>query len=189
MNPNALLHLHACAAICTASLCAGAPNVPVPDLPLAIRAPAGETLALEIRATGVQIYECAVDPEHAGRAVWTFKAPQADLYDRDGRRIGSHYAGPTWEALDGSKVVGAVRGRLDAPTAGAIPWLLLATRSTAKAGRFSATSSIQRLATAGGTAPGAGCTEATLGAQRRVPYTAIYYFYEPEKAAGDGRGP
>jgi hypothetical protein len=38
-----------------------------------------------------------------------------------GKRIGGHYAGPTWEANDGSKVVGEVLQRADAPRPGAVP--------------------------------------------------------------------
>ena len=84
--------------------------------------PANESLAQVVPAKGVQIYECR-------DAKWVFVAPEADLFDRYGRKIGTHYAGPVWEAADGSKVLGAVKARADAPQAGAIPWLLLSVMS------------------------------------------------------------
>jgi hypothetical protein len=46
---------------------------------------------------------------------WTLKAPEADLFDANGRAIGRHYAGPTWELMDGSEVVGKFKARADAP--------------------------------------------------------------------------
>lgn len=171
------------AILVTSTLVACAPVTPIAPLSAAIRTPAGESFAFETRATGVQIYECATDPAAGNRAAWVFKAPEADLYDRTGRKIGKHYAGPTWEGNDGSTVVAAVQGRQDAPNADAIPWLLLAAKTNGGMGRFAATSSIQRLDTAGGTAPIEPCTTATLGAQRRVPYTATYYFYRSKSAA------
>lgn len=117
---------------------------------------------------GVQIYEC-----RAGK--WAFVAPEADLFDRAGKKIGTHYAGPHWEAADGSKILGAVKERADAPAAGNIPWLLLGTRSVGGEGAFSKVTSIQRVATRGGVAPVGNCAQA--GAQARVDYTADYYFF------------
>jgi hypothetical protein len=67
---------------------------------------------------------------------WVFKAPEADLTGDKGERIGRHYGGPTWEANDGSKVVGEVLQRADAPRAGAVPWLLLKAKSNQGAGTF-----------------------------------------------------
>jgi len=131
--------------------------------------PANESLAQVVPARGVQIYECR-------DAKWVFVAPQADLFDRYGRKIGTHYAGPAWEAADGSKVIGAVKARADAPQAGAIPWLLLSTRSVAGEGAFSKVSSIQRVSTTGGVAPAGACAES--GARARVPYSADYYFFK-----------
>jgi hypothetical protein len=140
-------------------------SVQVPD---GLKPGANESLAQVVPAKGVQIYECRDQK-------WVFVAPEADLFDRAGKKIGTHYAGPHWEAADGSKVVGAVKQRADAPGAGNIPWLLLGTKSVASEGAFSKVTSIQRVATVGGIAPAAGCNEA--GARARVPYTADYYFF------------
>jgi hypothetical protein len=96
----------------------------------------------------------------------------------------THFAGPTWQAKDGSTVVGA---RVDGVTvsASAIPWLLLRATPTTTGSdggdRLMATTYIQRVNTTGGLAPTSGCDAANLGDARNVPYTADYYFY---RAAG-----
>ena len=111
------------------------------------------------------------------RFEWSFKAPEAELFDSDGKKIGRHYAGPTWEANDGSKVVGEVKAKDNGPDPNAIPWLLLSAKSTSGSGIFSQTQSIQRLNTVGGQAPAEGCNQAQFGKETRVPYKAKYYFY------------
>lgn len=158
------LVLAACAALPTA-----------PQVPAALQPPAGQVLQLEALASGVQLYECQTKADGSGTA-WVFKAPEATLADRAGKPLGKHYAGPTWEGLDGSTVVGEVKARDPGPDATAIPWLLLAAKSNGGNGVFSATKSIQRVATVGGVAPAAGlCTAA--GQVLRTSYTATYYFY------------
>jgi hypothetical protein len=138
-------------------------------IPENLRPSAAESLKRIISAKGVQIYECR-------ERKWMFVAPEADLYDERGNLVGRHYAGPQWEATgDGSKVLGTVRSRADAPQAGAIPWLLLSARSVGGSGYFSDVTSVQRVATVGGVAPAGECSGA--GAQARVPYTADYYFF------------
>jgi Protein of unknown function (DUF3455) len=137
----------------------------VPD---SLKPGANESLALIVPAKGVQIYECRASK-------WLFVAPEAELFDRAGKRIGVHYAGPHWEAADGSKIVGALKQRADAPAAGNIPWLLLGAKSVGKEGAFSKVTSIQRVATVGGVAPAGDCSQP--GTQARVNYTADYYFF------------
>jgi uncharacterized protein DUF3455 len=136
-----------------------------------------ESLALIVPARGVQIYECRARRDQAGGYVWVFVAPEADLLDARGNRIGRHYAGPHWESADGSKIVGTVRERVDAPGVEAIPWLLLAAKSVGPAGSFSRVTSVQRVRTVGGVAPATGCAQATAGTTARVSYTADYYFF------------
>ena len=109
-----------------------------------------------------------------GAVEWAFVAPDAELFDAQGARAGKHYAGPHWEARDGSKLVGAVAARADAPQAGAIPWLLLTTKSVGPAGAFSRTTYIQRVNTAGGMAPATGCSADAIGKTVRVAYSADY---------------
>ena len=81
-------------------------------------------------------------------------------------KTGKHYAGPHWESTDGSKILGTVKERANAPTSDAIPWLLLAAKSVGPDGSFSKVTSIQRVNTAGGVAPATGCSQATPGSRR-----------------------
>ena len=161
------------AVVLAACGCASAPAPP--DAPAKLHPPAGEVLFLEARGSGVQIYECVLKTDQPPE--WKFRAPEAALVDDSGHSLGKHYAGPTWESNDGSSVVGEVKARDAGPDKNAIPWLLLAAKSTAGSGAFSATTSIQRLQTAGGVAPSEACGTAHAGQVVRIPYTAMYYFY------------
>jgi hypothetical protein len=152
------------------------PGAP-PDAPEALRPPADQVLALEAFATGAQIYECAASQDQPTRFEWVFKAPEAELFDKAGLQIGKHYAGPTWEAPDGSAVVGELKARDAGPDPNAIPWLLLSAKSTSGTGVFSQIQSIQRLQTVGGKAPTAPCSRDNAKQEVRVPYKASYYFY------------
>jgi len=157
--------------------CAAMPNAPATvQVPDKIKAPADEALAMVVAAKGVQIYECRAGKD-AGSAEWQFVAPEADLFDASGRKIGRHYAGPRWEALDGSTIAGTVKERVDASRADAIPWLLLTAKSVGPEGSFSKMTSVQRVNTAGGNAPSSGCSLASVGQIARVPYGADYYFF------------
>ena len=148
-----------------------------PDAPEALRPPADQVLAVEAFATGVQIYECAANQDQPPRFEWVFKAPEAELFDKAGQKIGKHYAGPTWESTDGSTVVGELKARDSGPDPTAIPWLLLGAKSNSGAGVFSQIKSIQRLQTVGGKAPSEPCSRDNAQRVVRVPYKATYYFY------------
>lgn len=149
---------------------------PIAAVPSNLKPGADQTLAMIVPAKGVQIYECRAAKDGNGYA-WAFVAPEADLFDANGKKIGRHYAGPHWEAADGSRIVGALKERADAAAANAIPWLLLATKSVGPQGAFSNVASIQRVNTAGGVAPRDGCSQAEAGKAARVGYTADYYFF------------
>ena len=144
----------------------GADDCPA-GIPASLAPAADQDLAFALDATGVQIYSCNA----AG--AWVFVAPEANVGRGDQSFI-HHYAGPTWEWLDGSLVVGArVAGATVDATA--IPWLLLRVASHgAIEGKMSTISSIQRVTTVGGLAPAGACTP---GATADVPYTAAYLFY------------
>ena len=157
--------------------CAGSPTLTAPNVPAKLNPPAGQALYLEVPAIGVQIYECAPRAGQADAYEWAFRAPEAVLRDTKELAIGKHYAGPTWEGNDGSKVVGGVKERDPGPNASAIPWLLLEAKSTSGTGIFAATKSVQRVATTGGLAPAKACGAANAKEMARVPYTATYYFY------------
>jgi hypothetical protein len=135
-----------------------------------------ESLAMIVPAKGVQIYACREKKDQPHVHEWGFVAPEAVLFDQNGKVIGKHYAGPHWEATDGSKVIGEVKERADAPSADAIPWLLLKTASVGTPGAFSKVTGIQRVNTIGGVAPKDGCSQADAGKTARVGYTADYYF-------------
>ena len=147
-------------------------TVAVPDK---LKPGANESLAMVVPAKGVQIYECRAGK--SGGYEWAFVAPDAELFDTRGNKIGKHYAGPHWEAADGSKIVAALKERSDAPRGDAIPWLLLTSKSVGPAGSFSKVTSIQRVNTVGGIAPKTGCSQAAVGTRARINYTADYYFF------------
>jgi FtsP/CotA-like multicopper oxidase with cupredoxin domain len=158
-----------------------APVSPPADIPSALRAPADQVAYLEALAAGVQVYECAPKANDAAAFEWVFRAPEAGLVDRSGRALGKHYAGPTWESTDGSTVVGEVKARDPGPSPSAIPWLLLGAKSVTGPGVFGATTSIQRVQTAGGIAPKEPCAASNAKQVVRVPYTATYVFYRAAK--------
>jgi hypothetical protein len=142
------------------------------DLPAALK-PSGISPYLEVSATGVQIYTCGKND--TGAWTWVFKAPEAALFDKDKKQVGKHYAGPTWEGMQGGKIVAAAKA--NAPgAAGSIPWLLLEVKSSEGASVFTDAKGVLRIATNGGVAPAQGCDEAHSGQEARVPYTATYVF-------------
>jgi hypothetical protein len=151
--------------------CAATPPAPGP-----LRVPAGQDLLIQLHATGVQIYQCQPKGDPA-QFEWLFKQPEATLFTRRGKNFGRHYAGPTWEANDGSKVVGEALAHVDGPKPNSIPWLLLRAKSTSGQGAFSHARYIQRLNTVGGNAPAVACRQDQSGQQLRASYTADYVFY------------
>ena len=157
------------AAVAVLAACTGVPATLKPEGP--------QHLTERVGARGVQIYECRAQPNVPGGAQWAFVAPEAELLDARGNVTGKHYAGPHWESLDGSKIVGAVKARSDAPQAGAIPWLLLSAKSVGGPGRYANVTSVQRIHTVGGIAPSKVCDNSTLGAIERVPYSADYVLF------------
>jgi hypothetical protein len=141
-----------------------------PQVPQALEAPAGEKVTSRAVASGVQIYECQAEG-------WKLVGPNAELRDDRGQSLGKHYVGPTWEAADGSKVVGEVQQKADAPDGKGVSWLLLKAKSTEGSGAFAKVTSIQRVGTEGGKAPSGGCDANAVGTRQSVPYSATYYFY------------
>lgn len=175
-SSRALAPFAAAAALLLAG-CAGPSPRPLAQVPATLQPPAGQALVAVVPAVGVQVYECRAKANAATEFEWAFVAPEADLLDAGGRKIGTHYAGPHWEALDGSRVQASVRQRADAPSAEAIPWLQLEARPAGPAGRFSPVATILRVNTVGGMAPRGGCDRAAAGSKARVNYSADYYFY------------
>ena len=148
-----------------------------PQVPPALAVPAGNKLAFYDDAVGVQIYGCDATATGYG---WVFRAPEAKLYAHHGKLAGTHYAGPTWQANDGSTVVASKIAEYSAEP-NTIPWLLLGATSHAGRGRMTDVTFIQRLETAGGKAPATGCDASHVGETARVDYVATYYFYEARR--------
>jgi hypothetical protein len=143
-----------------------------PDAPPTVSVPEGAKLFDLGHATGVQIYKC-------NGTTWEFVAPRADLVDDKGKLIITHFAGPTWQAKDGSTVVGTVLKRDATTNPAAIPLLLLSTAPNGKPGRLAQTTFIQRINTTGGLAPAPEtCTADKVDQVEEVPYTADYTFWK-----------
>src|SRR5271155_4435822 len=147
------------------------------QVPQQLQPPAGEGLLLRVHAKGDQIYTCKAD---AAQFTWVLKAPDAQLFDKDGKPFGKHFAGPSWEANDGSKIVGKAAANAPSPDANSIPWLLVTVVSRSGEGSLARVTSIQRLNTKGGKAPASGCDEAHTAQEIRVPYSADYLFFAPK---------
>jgi hypothetical protein len=162
MNPLTRLGFTAACAVCALPAAAQSPE--------AIAVP-GETLIATFHAEGAQLYECKADG--SGKLAWQFREPIATLL-ADGKTVGRHYAGPSWELADSSAVAGKVASRAPGASAADIPLLKLEVTAQRGTGQLTGVTTVQRLNTRGGTADGA-C--ATAGAFLSVPYSADYTFF------------
>jgi uncharacterized protein DUF3455 len=138
-------------------------------LPAAIAAP-GETIVATWHAEGAQVYECKAGTD--GKLAWAFREPIAALL-ADGKTVGRHYAGPSWENADGSAVVGKAAGNAPGTTPKDIPWLKLEVVASRGSGALSGVTTVQRINTAGGRHDGP-CEKA--GTFFSAPYAADYVF-------------
>jgi hypothetical protein len=166
-----------------------------PSVPETLRPDAGSVAFLVGHAVGTQDYVCL--PSGLGFA-WTLITPQATLFDDKGRQIVTHFASPnpieggtirpSWQhSRDSSSVWVRLVAQSSDPAyvaPGALPWFLLqvvgASDGPTGGDALSATTQIQRVATAGGLAPASGCAQATdVGTRAFVPYAADYFFFRP----------
>jgi hypothetical protein len=147
------------------------------DVPQQLRPPADEQLLVQVHAKGDQVYVCNSDASHSA---WTLKGPDAQLLDKNGDPFGKHFAGPAWEANDGSRVVGKAIANSPSPDANSIPWLLVTILSREGNGVLSRVTTVQRVNTKGGKAPESGCDASHAGGEVRVPYSADYRFFAPK---------
>lgn len=160
-----------CMRICCAVLlvlCGRAQSLP--SIPDNLKPPANETLMVRANAAGDQIYVC-------NASSWVFSRPDAKLFDDSGKQIGSHFAGPTWESSDGSRV-SAKAAATATPDLNSIPWLFLKATDHQGNGVMQKVTSILRLSTKGGMAPASGCDTEHKGQEVRSHYTAVYLFYQ-----------
>ena len=139
------------------------------QMPAAIAA-LGQSAVATLHAAGAQIYDCKAGKD--GTLTWVFREPIATLI-LDGKTVGRHYAGPTWEYSDGSAVTGKVAGSAPAANGNDIPWLKLEVVGRRGNGTLADVATVQRINTSGGTLAGA-CDQA--GGVRSVPYSADYVF-------------
>jgi hypothetical protein len=130
---------------------------------------------LTLHAEGAQVYECKTGSD--GKLSWTFREPIAALMF-EGRTVGRHYAGPTWEHGDGSAVQAKVVGNAPGATAADIPWLKLEVVESRGSGALAGADFVQRINTVGGVLHGA-CEQA--GALHSVPYSADYVFRRKDR--------
>src|SRR5882724_2905006 len=140
------------------------------EVPPQLQPPVDEQLLLQLHAKGDQIYVCRSE---SAQFNWTLKAPDAQLF-------GKHFAGPTWQANDGTRVTGKAAVSIASPDAESIPWLLVKVVSHDGNGILSRATTIQRLNTKGGKAPASGCDSDHVNQEVRVPYSADYFFYGPK---------
>ena len=146
------------------------------SLPEPVRVPSGEKQAMHTTGIGEITYECREKSGAAGEYEWAFVAPVATLYDMHRKAVGRYYAGPTWEAKDGSKVTG--KQVAVAPAAmGNIPLQLVKAEPATGTGFMQGVTYIQRLNTKGGVAPRAACVADSKGTRQQVAYQADYVFY------------
>lgn len=150
-----------------AALAASMLAIALAEVPAPIAAP-GESRIAMIHAQGAQIYECKANA--TGQLAWQFREPIAALFE-NGKTVGRHYAGPSWELDDGSRITGKVTGKAPGASTQDIPLLRLDVSTRSGNGRLKDAATIQRLNTRGGTAEGT-CERA--GALLSVPYSADY---------------
>lgn len=159
--------------------CASQPMMKPVDnaaLPEAVRAPAGLKQTMATTGVGEITYECREKKDMAGAHEWAFVAPVATLFGPGRKNVGKYYAGPTWEAADGSKVTGK-QVAVAPGGAGNIPLQLVKAEPAMGAGAMQGVAYIQRLNTKGGVAPAAACDASSKGQRRQVAYEADYVFY------------
>ena len=142
-NSGMISRLTTALAVAAGALSVGVARAQLPDAIAALDAAPLVTL----HAEGAQIYECKTGSD--GKLTWTFREPIASLM-LDGRTVGRHYAGPTWEHVDGSSVQAKVVGNAPGATANDIPWLKLEVVERRGTGALAGADIIQRINTAGG---------------------------------------
>jgi hypothetical protein len=159
---------------------AGAPVAAAPKLGLFsnIKAPSDQSPVLQLTGQGVQIFRCE---RRDNTMIWSFRQPEADLYDASGKAVGKHGASFSFEHVDGSRLVATIVANDEAPQSTDLRWLLMTTRSFNR-GAFERVTYVQRVNTKGGLPP-ARCDTAQSGQLLRVDFTADFVFYRPRADA------
>ena len=147
------------------------------DVPEAVRPPTTVKVSMHTVGAGEITYECRLKAGSTDAYEWAFVAPVATLKDKTNKVVGKYYAGPTWEANDGSKITGK-QVAIAPATAGSIPLQLVKTEPATGQGAMTGVSYIQRVNTKGGVAPTDPCNKTALGNKKQVSYEADYVFYK-----------
>ncbi len=147
-------------------------------IPEILKVPDGNVLLLRARGRGVQKYTPPITADSKA-------TPHAILLTGDqdeGDLAAIHFGGPTWEALDGSSVLGdaANAKHYMAPDPDGVDWLLIPAKSTSGNGLLSRVTYIQRLYTDGGKPPADTSDQADTQSEILVEYSAEYRFYVAE---------
>lgn len=166
-----------------------------PPVPANIQVPAGNTAFLVGHGVGTQNYICLPSGTGFKFALFT---PQATLFNHAEKEAITHYFSPnpveggtiraTWQHSRDASTVWAKAALGDSSSdpsfvaPGAVAWLRLTVVGTEEGptggDTLTRTTFIQRLNTSGGLAPSTGCSsQAEVGRQAFVPYTADYFFY------------
>jgi lysophospholipase L1-like esterase len=155
----------------------GADKAPPEKIPKVLQVPDEHRFLFSMEAEGLQVYLSKDGKD--GKPEWSFKAPLADLSDQ-GRKAGYHFAGPSWESLDGSRVVHdkteeiakvpATKPKED------IPWLRIKVKADGDMGnKLRPVRYVLRVNTRGGVAPAE--VPIRVGTEAGVKYSATYLFY------------
>ena len=170
---------------------ARAGDVTPPEVPAGLEAPEGNRAFRIAHAAGTQNYICL-----GAGLPWAFIGPQATLFDDENEQSMTHFLSPnpvqngaaraTWQHSKDTSAVWAmaIASSTDPAyvTPGAIPWLLLSIVGTQDGptggSKLSDTTFIQRVNTAGGSAPAGVCP--AVGTRAFVPYETDYVFYRAE---------
>ncbi|QSR86242.1 DUF3455 domain-containing protein [Candidatus Methylacidiphilum infernorum] len=139
--------------------------------------PTHSKLVWVAQAKGVQIY--VSKPKKGGKNVfeWTLLSPEATLLNQSGKKIGSHYSGPTWQSVDGSKIIAFLPPEQKVEQKGAIAWLLLKIKTHEGKGILSQVHYVIRTDTLGGLPPRTPPRKENQTI--KVPYKAVYLFLAP----------
>ncbi|TFE70589.1 DUF3455 domain-containing protein [Methylacidiphilum caldifontis] len=139
--------------------------------------PSHSLLLWVAQAEGVQIYVSKPKKGEKNSFEWTFKSPKATLLSKSGKKIGSHYSGPTWQANDGSKITASTPPESKWEQKNSIPWLLLKVKSHEGEGILSRVNYVLRIDTLGGLPPKNPPQKADQTVS--IPYKATYLFLTP----------
>jgi hypothetical protein len=123
-------------------------------------------------ASGTQNYTCVVADSATTGGFTAASTPEAQLIGTGGKV--HHFAGPSWQSERDNSLVTATKVNTNT-VAGAIPELLLQVVTHSGTGIMTKADYINRLYTQGGVAPTTSCT---AGQVVKVPYKAIYVFWD-----------